>query len=274
MNHGLARLEKLPVSVRLIREIHAELLQGVRGSHLTPGDIRTSQNWIGPGGCTLNEATFVPPPPHEVAQHLSDLEGFLHADSGLPLLIKIGLAHVQFETIHPFLDGNGRIGRLLITLLLCERQVLLKPVLYLSYYFKQHRQAYYDHLQSVRDAGTCEHWLEFFLKGMIEISRQATDTARRILSLREDHRRQITENFGRAAGNGHQVLEHLYEHPIVSANEVKDLIGTTYPAANDLVARMVDSSILHEFTGQTRNRRFIYNSYINLFYDNDTEVDG
>lgn len=133
MNYGLQRLERLPVSIRLIREIHAELLAGVRGSHLTPGHIRTSQNWIGPSGCTLNEATFVPPPPHEVAAHLSNLEQFLHSDSGLPLLVKIGLAHAQFETIHPFLDGNGRVGRLLITFLLCEQRVLEKPVLYLSY---------------------------------------------------------------------------------------------------------------------------------------------
>ncbi len=165
MNHGLERLSHLPVSIRLIREIHAELLAGVRGSHLTPGELRTSQNWIGPGGCTLNEATFVPPPPHEVAAHLSQLEQFLHSDSGLPLLVKIGLAHAQFETIHPFLDGNGRVGRLLITFLLCEQKVLEKPVLYLSYYFKRHRQEYYDQLQAVRDKGAWEDWIEFFLRG-------------------------------------------------------------------------------------------------------------
>ncbi|MDB4516852.1 Fic family protein, partial [Crocinitomicaceae bacterium] len=166
MNHGLARLPDLPVCVRLIRDIHAKLLEGVRGSHLTPGELRTSQNWIGPGGCTLNEATFVPPPPHEVAKRLADLEKFLHADTHIPLLIKIGLAHAQFETIHPFLDGNGRVGRLLITFLLCEQQVLLKPVLYLSHYFKRHRNEYYSQLQAVRDAGTWEEWLSFFLRGV------------------------------------------------------------------------------------------------------------
>ena len=149
MNHGLARLDSFPVSVRLIREIHAKLLSGVRGSFLTPGELRTTQNWIGPGGCTLNEAIFVPPPPFEVPNALGDLERFLHAVDDLPLLIKIGLSHAQFETIHPFLDGNGRIGRLLITFLLCEKKVLLKPVLYLSYYFKRHRHLYYDHLQAV-----------------------------------------------------------------------------------------------------------------------------
>lgn len=267
MKHGLARLPTLPVSVRLIREIHSELLTGVRGSHLMPGEIRTSQNWIGPPGSTLNDATFVPPPPHEVAGHLAELERFFHSDSGLPLLIKVALAHAQFETIHPFLDGNGRVGRLLITFLLCEQQVLLKPVLYLSYFFKQHRQSYYDHLQAVRDSGKWEEWVEFFLRGVVEVSNQATDTARRILSLREKHRLTITEKLGRAAGNGHRVLEHLYEHPIVSVNEVQDLTGTTYPAANDLVSKFVESDILREITGQTRNRRFSYQSYIRLFHE-------
>ena len=265
MNHGLARLATLPVSVRLIREIHARLLEGVRGAHLTPGEIRTSQNWIGPAGCTLDEATFVPPPPHEVARLLSDLERFLHAESDLPLLVKIGLAHAQFETIHPFLDGNGRIGRLLITFLLCEQKVLLKPVLYLSHYFKRQRQQYYDRLQAVRDAGDWEGWLAFFMTGVAEVSAQATDTARRILALREDHRRAITDQLGRAAGNGHRVLEHLYEHPIVSVGDVQALIGMTYPAANDLVARLATAGILQEITGYARNRRFRYEAYVRLF---------
>ena len=146
-------------------------------------------------------------------------------------MIKIGLIHAQFETIHPFLDGNGRVGRLLITFLLCEQRVLRKPVLYLSHFFKQHRQQYYEELQSVRDAGTWERWLTFFLRGIVEVSGQATDTARRILALREEHRRMINENFGRAAGNGHRTLEYLYEHPIVSVGDVQGLTGTTYPGS-------------------------------------------
>ncbi|MFM7846499.1 MAG: Fic family protein [Planctomycetota bacterium] len=267
MNYGLERLKELPVSVRLIREIHAELLKGVRGQHLTPGEVRTSQNWIGPGGCSLNEATFVPPPPHEVAQHLGELERFLHSATPLPMLLRIGMAHVQFETIHPFLDGNGRVGRLLIAFLLCEQEILIKPVLYLSHYFKQHRQEYYDHLQSVRDRGTWEDWLKFFLQGVVDVSKQATETARRILTLRETHRLAITEQFGRAAGNGHRVLEYLYEHPIVSVHEVQDLIGTTYAAANQLVGKFVASGLLMEVTGQARNRKFKYQSYIDLFRD-------
>ena len=272
MNHGLRRLSEIPVSIRLIREIHAKLLQDTRGSHLIPGELRSSQNWIGPAGCTLHEALFVPPPPHQVADDMSQLERFIHADTDLPLLVKIGLAHAQFETIHPFLDGNGRVGRLLITFLLCEQGVLQKPVLYLSWFFKQHRQQYYDELQSVRDAGTWERWLAFFLRGVAEVSKQATDTARRILSLREEHRRVITDSFGRAAANGHRVLEHIYEHPIVSVRDVRLLTGTTYTAANNLVARMAGFGILHEFTGRTRHRRFRYQNYIDLFHDPEPEA--
>jgi Fic family protein len=265
MNHGLARLADLPVSVRLIREIHARLLRGVRGAHLTPGELRTSQNWIGPSGCTLGDASFVPPPPDEVPRALGALESFVHAADELPWLVKIGLAHAQFETIHPFLDGNGRVGRLLITFLLCEKQILLKPVLYLSHYFKRHRTDYYDLLQAVRDRGDWEGWLAFFLKGVAEVSREATDTARRILALREEHRTAITANLGRAAGNGHRVLEHLYESPILTVARVQELTGTTYPAANQLVAKLVDIGILAEFTGGARNRRFRYGRYIDLF---------
>jgi Fic family protein len=267
MNAGLARLERLPVSVRLIREIHAELLQGVRGSRLTPGELRRSQNWIGSGGSTLANATFVPPPPDEVPNALGELEAFLHATDDQPLLIKIGLAHAQFETIHPFLDGNGRMGRLLITFLLFERGVLHKPVLYLSHYFKAHRQEYYDRLQAIRDTGDWEGWLEFFLRGVAEVSIQAADTARQILELREHHRSLITERLGRAAGNGHRILQHLYKHPIVSATGVQELIGTTFPGANQIVRRLVEAGILTEITGQARHRRFRYEPYVRLFAD-------
>ena len=176
MNYGLERLSTRPVSSRLIREIHAILLKGVRASNLTPGELRTTQNWVGPAGCTINEATFVPPPPSDLDQAMSDLERFIHDETELPLLIKIGLVHAQFETIHPFLDGNGRVGRLLITFLLCQKEVLTKPVLYLSYYFKRHRQQYYDELQALRNAGTWEQWLAFFLQGTAEVSAQRRPT--------------------------------------------------------------------------------------------------
>ena len=269
MNHGLGRLQELPISVRLIKEIHQKLLADVRGSHLTPGDIRTSQNWIGPAGCTLNDATFVPPPPHEVAKCLYELEQFIHADSKLPLLLKIGLAHAQFETIHPFLDGNGRVGRLLIALLLCERKVLLKPVLYLSYFFKKYRTEYYESLQAIRDRGDWESWLSFFLKGTIEVSNQATETVRKILLLRESHRQAIADSLPRTAANGHRLLEYLYRTPIISVNEVKELIKTEYPAANELVTKFTELGILQEITGQARNRKFNYSDFIQLFVDSD-----
>jgi Fic family protein len=267
MKYGLARLAELPVSVRLIREIHAELMRGVRGGRLQPGELRTSQNWIGPAGCTLDTATFVPPPHQMVAGALGALEEFLHREDDLPPLVKIALAHVQFETIHPFLDGNGRIGRLLITFLLTERGVLHKPVLYLSHYFKQYRQEYYEHLQGVRDRGAWETWLAFFLRGAAEVALEAADTARRILQLREQHRGAITDRLGRAAGNGHKVLEALFDRPIVAVKDVQTLTGTTYAAANALVSRLVDVGILSEITGYARNRRFRYAPYIALFSD-------
>jgi Fic family protein len=200
-----------------------------------------------------------------VGPALSGLEKFLHEEDGLPLLIKIGLAHAQFETIHPFLDGNGRVGRLLITFLLCENQVLKKPVLYLSHYFKRHRQDYYSHLQEIRDNGAWEEWLFFFLKGVEEVSLDATRVARDILALRERHRDLIAETFGRAAGNGHRILEYLYQHPVISVRQVQDHTGTTYQAANQLVSRFEETGILVEYTGQARNRAFRYQEYIDLF---------
>jgi Fic family protein len=272
MKHGLARLADLPVSVRLIREIHERLLQGVRGSRLTPGELRRSQNWIGPAGCTLSDASFVPPPPDAVPEALGDLERFLHRHDDIPLLVRIGLAHAQFETIHPFLDGNGRIGRLLITFLLCEGAALHKPVLYLSHYFKRHRQAYYDHLQGVREEGNWEGWLAFFLQGVAEVSQEAAETARRILLLREEHRAAITAGLGRAAGNGHKILESLFDRPIVSVSDVQKLAGITYVAANNLVSRLTSLGILVEVTGHARNRRFRYDPYVLLFTEEQTEV--
>jgi len=269
MNHGLARLADLPVSVRLIREIHEVLLRGVRGSHLAPGTIRTSQNWIGPAGATIATATFVPPHPSDVPAALSDLERFLHSDDPLPLLVRVGLAHAQFETIHPFLDGNGRVGRLLITFLLCEQRALVKPVLYLSYFFKKHRQEYYDRLQAIRDAGEWEPWLLFFLRGVEEVSTQSTETARRILALREEHRALINDRLGRVAGNAHRLLESLYPRPIVGVNNVAELTGSTFPAANDLVSRLVDVGVLTEITGRTRHRRFMYGEYVRIFNEPD-----
>lgn len=265
MNHGLRRLPELPVSVRLIREIHSVLMEGMRGGRLAPGELRTSQNWIGPAGCTLREATFVPPPPHEVPQCLADLERFLHTDLSLPGLVQVGLAHAQFETIHPFLDGNGRVGRLLITFLLTERGKLARPLLYLSHYFKRHRTEYYERLQAVRDAGDWEGWLTFFLHGVAEVSREATDTAAAILRMREEYRIRITEHLGRAAANGQRVMDRLFDHPIITVATVRDWLGITAAGANNLVNRLVYVGLLHEITGFTRNRRFRFDPYLRLF---------
>jgi len=272
MNYGLARLKEFPLSLRLIREIHEHLMRGVRGGRLTPGELRRTQNWIGPGGCTLSEATFVPPPPHEVPNALGALEKFLHSPGDLPALVQIGLAHVQFETIHPFLDGNGRVGRLLITFFLCEQEILQKPVLYLSHYFKQHRSEYYERLQAVRDRGDWEGWLQFFVHGVLTVSKQATETARRILELRERHRTQIAEKLGRAGGNGHRILEHLYERPMLNVADVENLLGVTYASANQLISRLAELGILQEITGQKRHRIFRYAPYLDLFSEGGVEV--
>ena len=274
MNHGLARLPELPVSVRLVRELHERLLRDVRGSERHPGQIRTSQNWIGTGGASLSDAAFVPPPAHEVPQALGDWERFLHADLAIPTLVRIGLAHAQFETIHPFLDGNGRVGRLLITLLLYEGEVLGRPVLYLSHYFKRHRARYYETLQAVRDEGAWEAWIHFFLTAVDEVADEATRTARRIVELRERHRALVARETGRAAAGALVVLESLYSRPIVTVGEVARLTGTTSAAARQLVGRFEGAGVLREITGYARNRRFRYDEYIRIFSDDDTHDEG
>jgi len=265
LKHGLGRLSELPVSTRLIREMHGHLMEGVRGQEKSPGEIRTTQNWIGHGGSTLNDAVFVPPPPHEVAPALSRLENFIHSERVLPMLVRIGLVHAQFETIHPFLDGNGRIGRLLITLLLCEQGALSQPVLYISHYLKANRQRYYELLQAVRDEGAWEEWLKFFISGIRAVSDEATDTARQIVTLREAHRKHITDNFGRATASALTLLENLFLHPVVSVKYVANLLGMTHAGANILVRRMVDAGLLVEVTGNARNRAFRYGDYVDLF---------
>jgi Fic family protein len=267
MKHGLKRLTERPVSVSLIKEVHEKLLPDMRGGR----QLRLSQNWIGPKGAGLNEATFVPPPADVVAQALAEMEQFLHQEDQLPLLIKIGLVHVRFETIHPFLHANGRLGRLLITFLLAERGVLHQPVLYLSHYFKRHRQEYYEHLQAVRDRGDWEGWLSFFLRGIVSVSNEAAETARRILQLREKHRTAITAGVGRTAGKGHKVLESLFLRPIVSVHDVQRITQTSYAAANKLVGKLSQQGILIELTGNPRNRHFRYDSYVRLFTDEQAE---
>jgi Fic family protein len=261
MNYGLERLKELPLSLRLIREIHAELLKGVRAGHRTPGEFRTSQNWIGPENCTLTTATFVPPPPHEMHRALDNLEKFLHDTTSFPVLIHCGLAHAQFETIHPFLDGNGRVGRLLITFLLCQRGVLQRPLLYLSHYFKRYRAEYYDRLMATRNGGDWEGWLKFFLRGVHEVSHQATDTSRAILELREGNRQKLGSN-----ALGVQLLEYLFEQPLVTVRMVEKRLLCSFATANKLVDRFDRLGLLKKVSPWAfRNRRFRYDPYLALF---------
>lgn len=263
MEHGLARLrDGFPLSIRLFREIHAILLQKGRGSTRTPGEFRNSQNWI--GGSRPGNALFVPPPAHEVITCMGDLENFLHdRPSRTPVLIKAALAHVQFETIHPFLDGNGRLGRLLITFLLCAEGALAEPLLYLSLFFKTHRTTYYDLLQSVRETGEWENWLEFFLTGVKETADQATSMARTILQLFEDDARRI-QSLGKAAGSALKVHQAIKRNPIVSSVEAATNTGLTPPTARAAISNLQKLGILTEITGKQRDRLFSYHRYLDL----------
>lgn len=265
LNFGIARLAELPLSGRLLREIHEILMTGVRGGHATPGAFRTTQNWIGAAGATLSDAIFVPPPPETVPDQIGALENFLHQPTELPLLVQVGLAHAQFETIHPFVDGNGRLGRLLITFLLCERSVLSKPVLYVSLTLKKRRQEYYERLQAVRDRGAWEDWLVFFLDCVAEAALDAARLAKNILSLREAHRDSIVNEMGARAGKAIRLLERLYRDPYIEVNEAVTMLGVSYANANTIVWDMERLGILREATGQQRNRIFVYEDYIALF---------
>lgn len=263
MNHGLRRLDKLPLSLRLIREIHRELLQGVRGADRQPGEFRRSQNWIGSSNCDLQSADFVPPPPTAMMSALDEFERFLHDRKSLPALVHCALAHAQFETIHPFLDGNGRVGRLLITLLLCEREILQQPLLYLSYYLKAHRAQYYDRLMAIRNDGNWEGWVKFFLKGVFEVSQGASQTARDILDMREEHRTAVAGKSG--SQNALRLLDSLFRHPIVSVRNVEEQLKCSYMTARKLVEQLQQLAILNEITGHRRNRLFRYEPYSKLF---------
>ncbi|MEB3283172.1 MAG: Fic family protein [Lyngbya sp.] len=267
INYGLERLKDLPVSLRLIREIHRELMQGVRGAEREPGEFRRTQNWIGSGGCSLADATYIPPPPDEMMQALDNLEKFLHDSTPMPSLIKVGLAHAQFETIHPFLDGNGRTGRLLITFLLCEKNILKYPLLYISYYFKKHRSEYYDRLQAIRDTGNWEGWLKFFLRGVYEVAQEASTIARRIVTMKEEHRQLLLSQMERRSGNAIALLERLYFRPIFTIEHVESITNLSYPNANKLVKDLCNLGLLEEITGQKRNRAFSYAPYLDVFKD-------
>lgn len=265
MNFGLKRIKSLPLSLRLIREIHRELLQDGRGSRATPGEFRRSQNWIGPAGASLEQAIFVPPPVSEMNESLHQLERFLHEDGHYPTLIEVGLAHAQFETIHPFLDGNGRVGRLLNIFLLVHRGLLRRPLLYLSHYFKLHRAEYYDRLMAVRVRGDWEGWIRFFLRGVAQTAREATVTAESLFEMRESHRTEVIEH--RLGDKGLLLLSRLFEMPLVNIRFVASLLDITFPTAARLVAGFEELGLLQEITGQKRSRAYRYEPYLALFDD-------
>ncbi|MFN8619088.1 MAG: Fic family protein [Dehalococcoidia bacterium] len=264
MNHGLARLPEFPLSLRLIREIHGELLRSGRGAERRAGDFRDQQNWLGAGRVPIERATYVPPPVPEMHQALDAMERFLHDDPRMPDLVYVGLAHAQFETVHPFFDGNGRVGRLLITFLLMHRGVLHRPLLYLSVYLKENRAEYYDRLTAIRRRGDWEGWLRFFLRGVAQTAAEATETAQRIFELRERHRSRVLD--GHLGSNGLKLLSLLFASPLVNVKFVSARIDVSFATANKLIARFEELGLVTEITGQRRSRRFRYDPYLRLFH--------
>lgn len=264
MNWGLKELENFPLSLRLIRNIHKELLQNTRGSHRNPGEFRRSQNWIGPAGCTLSTATFVPPSVPDMEKALGELELFLYEDDELPALVKIALIHAQFETIHPFLDGNGRMGRLLITFWLCQQEILTKPLLYLSYYFKQHRTEYYDRLMDVRKKGNWEDWIKFFLRGVAEVADESTSSAKAILQLKEESS-SVLYSKDRNNSNYQRLLDVLFERPYIQRNDIVSILGVSNPTAGSILDAFCELGILLDLTPQkSRNKLYAFAKYIDI----------
>lgn len=263
INDAIEELENLPLSNRLLKQTHAILMQGVRGEHKTPGEFRASQNWI--GGSSLADATFIPPHQSEVVELMSDLESFWHNENiNVPDLIRIGISHYQFETIHPFLDGNGRIGRLMITLYLVSKGLLRKPSLYLSDFFERNRASYYDALMRVRTSNDISHWTKFFLSAVIETAGKGKETFEAILSLRQEID-QLLLSYGKRAENAEKLLRYLYRRPAITAVEASELLRVTHQTASSLLNKMVEDSMLEEVTGYQRNRLFVFTKYLSLF---------
>jgi len=263
MNEAIKQLENLPLSFRLIRNTHRILMTNVRGKHKTPGEFRTSQNWI--GGSSLADAAFIPPNKDDMSDLLDDFEHFLYNDRiVVPHLIRCAIAHYQFETIHPFQDGNGRIGRLLITLYLVSNHLLIKPTLYLSDFFERHRGAYYDSLTRVRNSNDLGQWVRFFLEGVIETAEKGKTTFAQILKLHTNIESELM-NLGKKTDNARKLLMHLYQSPVVSVKQVESILGVKYYSANELIKTLVEINILEETTGYSRNRVFMFKRYIDVF---------
>ena len=262
MEYGLKRLEELPLSLRLIRELHGILLEGVRGGQATPGEFRQSQNWIGAPGSALSDATYVPPPVPEMMEALDHLEKFLHSDAELPRLVELSLIHYQFEAIHPFLDGNGRIGRLLITLFLCQRGILNKPLLYVSAFFEQHRQEYYQRLLAVSQRGKWREWIAFFLEAVIEQSGDTVQRARQLLDLHRDYyQTSLEKHLPPTAG---QLVELIFMKPVLNAKAVQESLKISFPAAQKAINALIGQGILTETTGGRRNKAYAAKQVIRI----------
>ncbi len=262
MNYGLDRLKSFPLSLRLIREIHEQLMSGARGGNKMPGEFRSTQNWI--GGLSPSEAKFVPPPPNQLMETLDSFEKFLHDENvALPALVKAAMIHVQFETIHPFLDGNGRVGRLLITFILCMEGILKEPLLYLSLYFKANRQAYYDHLQAVRETGDWEAWVRFFLIGVIDTANQACETAQSIIALFNEDRKKI-EKDGKPTAAILTIHNYFQSQPISNTSKIKQASGLSLPTVLRSLTALEKYGILKEITGKERHKIYVYKDYIDI----------
>lgn len=263
LNLGVRRLSDLPISMRLLSEIHLELLTSTRGANKGPGEVRTTQNWI--GGSMPGNAFYVPPPPHLLGDLLANLDKFVNdvPERTRPLL-KAGIAHAHFETLHPFQDGNGRLGRLLITLILVSEKVLRAPMLYLSLYFKEHKAEYYDHLQRVRTEGAWVEWLLFFFRGVEDVAQRAGDTIRAIRELFERHHALILERGGRGASAMIRVFEIAKQEAVVGIPELVKRTGATHPTISQAVRKLVDLGVLFEVTGRARGRRYLYRDYVNV----------
>ena len=264
MNWGPEQLASFPLSLRLIRNIHARLIHNTRGANKNPGEFRTSQNWIGPAGCTLNTATFVPPTVPDMNVALGDLELFIHQEDFIPALVKIAMIHAQFETIHPFLDGNGRMGRLLITFWLCQQNILTKPLLYLSFYFKKNRAEYYDRLMAVRKNGDWENWIKFFLRGIAEVSDEATESARAILKIKEDATNALYKKDG-TNSNYQRLLNYLFEQPFIKRSDVEQYLDVSNPTAGSILEVFCQMNILVDCTpDKARNKMYAFGKYLDI----------
>ncbi len=262
LEYGLKRLEDIPISLRLIREMHERLMKGTRGDHLTPGEFRRSQNWIGPHGCTLMDAAFVPPPVAEMTDTLGELEKYLHAETPLPPLVRMALIHYQFETIHPFLDGNGRIGRLLITLLLCSDRLLPQPLLYLSAFFERHRNEYYARLRGVSHRGEWIAWIEFFLQGVAEQSKDAVLRSNRLLKLWHSYRQKMQS--ARSSALQLTLIDELFSYPAMTVTQAAKRLHVTPRSAQLNVDKLIKAGILKEATGRQRGRVYVAPEIIHI----------